>query len=250
MSQTSRLVTTLKRCLKAQGKTYADVAGVLELSEASVKRLFAEQGFSLLRLEQICTLLEMDFSDLVKAMEAQALAINELTEAQEKELAADVKLLLMANLLMNSWRFIEITETFAIDELEGVRMLAKLDRMQLIDLLPGNRVRLKISRDFAWRRNGPIQKFFEQQLQTQFFRSTFNRPGEIRVVVSGMLSRHSNQEIQRRINRLKGDFVTLLADDENLPLSERFGTTLVMAMRPWEPEQFAAFRRQPGDKAF
>jgi len=46
-------MTTLKKQLKAHGKTYADVAELLQLSEASVKRLFAEQSFTLKRLERI-----------------------------------------------------------------------------------------------------------------------------------------------------------------------------------------------------
>ncbi len=46
MSQADSLIETLKRQLRAQGKTYADVAEWLALSEASVKRLFAEKHFS------------------------------------------------------------------------------------------------------------------------------------------------------------------------------------------------------------
>lgn len=250
MAQTTALIKTLKRSLKTQGKTYADVALALGLSEASVKRLFAEQSFSLQRLDRICAFLEIEISDLVKSMEAQAEQITELTLEQEKELAADIKLLLLANLLLNSWTFSDIVKTFLIDELEGIRMLARLDRMKLIDLLPGNRVKLKISRNFSWRKNGPIQQFFEQQVQMQFFRSTFSQPGEMRVFINGMLSRRSNQEIQRRIKRLKNEFLTVSAEDEELPLSERYGTALVIAMRPWEPEQFRTLRREPSKKAF
>ena len=47
MAQAGPLIETLKRELKAQGKTYVDVANVLDLSEASVKRLFADKNFTL-----------------------------------------------------------------------------------------------------------------------------------------------------------------------------------------------------------
>ena len=250
MTQTVALIDTLKRTLKAQGKTYADVATALGLSEASVKRLFAEKSFSLQRLDKICEFMGMEISDLVKAMEASSGQITELTEDQEKELASDTKLLLLANLLLNAWTFSEVLETFNIDELEGIQMLAKLDRMKLIDLLPGNRVKLKISRSFSWRKNGPIQQFFEQQIQMQFLRSKFNRPGEIRHFVSGMMSRRSNEEIQRKIKRLKNECLAMISEDEALPLTERFGTGFVMAMRPWEPELFAELRRKPNNKKF
>ncbi len=250
MPQTAPLIDTIKRVLKAQGKTYADVAKVMELSEASVKRLFAEKNFTLQRLDKICEFLGMEISDLVRAMEASGEKLTELTEEQEKELAADTKLLLAAVLLLNKWSFEEITSTYQIDTHEGIQLLARLDRMKLIDLLPGNRVKLKISRNFSWRKNGPIQQFFEEQVQADFLRSRFNKPGENRIFVSGMLSRRSNEEIQRRMRRLNNEILALLAEDEALPVEEKFGTAMVMALRPWEPKLFEALRWTPSTKKF
>ena len=66
MSQTSQLIDTLKRELRKQRITYRQVASALELSEASVKRLFAGRFFTLDRLERICELLNMSFSELVR----------------------------------------------------------------------------------------------------------------------------------------------------------------------------------------
>ncbi|OZG74703.1 transcriptional regulator [Hahella sp. CCB-MM4] len=250
MPQTAPLIDTIKRVLKAQGKTYADVALVLDLSEASVKRLFAEKNFTLQRLDKICEFLGMEISDLVRTMEATGDKLTEFTEEQEKELAADTKLLLLAVLLLNKWSFEEITSTYQMDTHEGIQLLARLDRMKLIDLLPGNRVKLKISRNFSWRKNGPIQQFFEEQVQADFLQSRFNKPGENRIFVSGMISRRSNEEIQRRMKRLNNEILALLAEDEALPVEEKFGTAMVMALRPWEPKLFEALRRSPSTKKF
>ena len=52
MAQTTALINTLKRTLKAHGKTYVDVGHALGLSEASVKRLFSREDFSLERLDE------------------------------------------------------------------------------------------------------------------------------------------------------------------------------------------------------
>ena len=68
MSQTRELIKTLKMALKAQGKTYADVAVELGLTEASVKRLFSQQSFSLSRLDQVCHMLDIEITDLVQLM--------------------------------------------------------------------------------------------------------------------------------------------------------------------------------------
>ena len=53
MAQTALIIDTLKRALKLHGKTYADVAEYLQLSEASIKRMFAQHRFSLQRLDAL-----------------------------------------------------------------------------------------------------------------------------------------------------------------------------------------------------
>ncbi|WP_315984236.1 helix-turn-helix domain-containing protein [Aliamphritea spongicola] len=54
--------------MKQQGKTYKDVAQILNLSEASVKRLFAEHNLSLERLDLLCDWLDLEYADLVTLM--------------------------------------------------------------------------------------------------------------------------------------------------------------------------------------
>ncbi len=90
MAQTRQIVETLKRELKAQGVTYRQVAGKLDLSEASVKRLFSEQSFTLDRLAQICEPLHLEISDLIRQMEKNLDLTEQLTLEQETELVGDV----------------------------------------------------------------------------------------------------------------------------------------------------------------
>jgi transcriptional regulator with XRE-family HTH domain len=105
MAQSKLLIDTLKKELKAQKKTYRDVAKVLGLSEASVKRLFAERTFVLERLDQICEFLGLEITDLArKAEEATQLTAN-LSLQQEQELVSDIKLLLVAFILINRWNY-------------------------------------------------------------------------------------------------------------------------------------------------
>lgn len=250
MTQTSLLLDALKREIRRQGKTYAGAARELGLSEASVKRLFSEKNFSLERLDRLCQWLGMEISDLVQQMESNQQTISELTEEQEQELVSDLKLLVMAHSLLNRWTFGEVTTIYRISELEGIRLLARLDRMGVIQALPGNRVKLLISRHFRWRQNGPIQGFFERHVQNDFFRSHFDAAGEARLFMTGMLSRRANEEIIRRMEKLVMEFSLLHREDEALPLSQRFGTSVVLAMRPWEPKVFDELRREANNKQF
>ncbi|MFT4929032.1 MAG: AcrR family transcriptional regulator [Phenylobacterium sp.] len=250
MSQSQAMIATLKTVLRQQGKTYQDVAAHMQLSQASIKRLFSEKTFSLQRFEQVCEFAGMQLSELILLMEQQAALIEHLSFEQEKELVADVRLLLMAYCLLNRWPVAGVINTYQIDELAAIQLMAKLDRMKILQLLPGNRVKLMVSRDFNWLANGPIQRFFERSVQPDFLNCSFNGPGEMRVFISGMLSRQSNQQMMKEAKRLMREFNQLNREDESLPLAERFGTSFILAMRPWELAIFDDLRRGQADKIF
>ena len=250
MSQTRTLIETLKQELRKQRITYREVSQALDLSETSVKRLFADAAFSVRRLEKVCELLHLEISDLVHLMQKNIELTTELSRVQEEELVSDIKLLLVALLLMNKLQFTDILATYEISEPEGIRLLARLDRMKIIELLPGNRVKLMISPNFRWLPNGPIQKFFETKVQLEFLNSSFNGPGQYRVFVSGMISREANAEIIRKIQHLAQEMHELNVESESLPLEHRFGTSLMMAIRPWEINVFSELRRSSDQRVF
>ena len=54
MDETRQMVDALKRCLKMRGLTYRALAQHINLSEASVKRIFSQRSFTLRPLEQVC----------------------------------------------------------------------------------------------------------------------------------------------------------------------------------------------------
>ena len=250
MSQTRPLIDTLKQELRKQRITYKQVAESLDLSETSVKRLFSEEAFSIKRLEKVCELLHLDLSDLIHLMERNIDLTTQLSPSQEQELVSDVKLLLVALLLMNKLRFDEIIAVYDISETEGIRLLARLDRMKMIELQPGNRVKLMISQNFEWIPGGPIQKFFESTVQQEFLNSNFTIPGELRIFASGMISPSANAELIRKMQHLAKEMHDMNIDSESLPLDQRFGTSLMMAIRPWEIQVFRELRRTSDKRVF
>ncbi len=250
MPQTKLIIDTLKKELRKQGVTYKQVAQTLKLSEASVKRLFAEKSFTLSRLGQVCAMLNLEIADLVHQMEKNIDLTIQLSIEQERELVADIKLLLLAHFLMSKFEFTDIIRIYDISETEGIRLLVRLDRMKFIELQPGNRVKLMISNNFEWIPDGPIQRFYEQKVQSEFFDNRFSGAGEFRIFVSGMYSRPANAELIKKIRHLAEDAHELESESESLPLDERFGCSIVMAIRPWELELFNQLRRVPTDKHF
>jgi DNA-binding Xre family transcriptional regulator len=223
--------------------TYRDVARGLGLSEASVKRLFSRRGFTLERLERVCELMDLSLSDLVHLADSEHPEVSELTEAQENELLADRKLLLLAVLSMNGWQFDEIRTRYQFTDPELIGYLARLDRLRFIELLPRNRIRLRVSRNFKWRKDGPVELFFNRHARDEFLDGNFNNADASLQFVFGRLSRRSNAIIQHRLEQVVNEFNELHLADMKLPFEERHGNSILLAMRRWELRDFTDLRR-------
>jgi transcriptional regulator with XRE-family HTH domain len=243
MAQSAALIDIMKRELKARGITYAHVARHLGLSVASVKRMFSRRDFTLKRLDDICRLANTEFSDLARALHQDEPELSALTYEQEKEIVADKKLFLVAVCALNHATFDQIVATYDVSPAECVRLLARLDRLKFIALQPGNRIRLLVSRTFSWLPDGPIQRFFREQAHHEFFRSHFDGPDEFMVVVNGMLSKGSNAAILTRLKRIAREFSDMHNEDVHLPIAQRSAMSLLVAVRHWELDAFAALRR-------
>jgi transcriptional regulator with XRE-family HTH domain len=244
MTTTSGLVEVLKRELRSRGITYAQVARKLNLSEASVKRMFSRRDFTLKRLDQVCQLTQAEFSDLAHALAREEQLVSRLTLEQEKEIASSVKLFLVAVCVLNHVDPDQVVALYDISKAECIQLLVKLDRIGFIRLLPNNRIRLLVSRDFTWLPDGPIQRFFKEHAHTDYFRSSFNRPGEYMLALNGMLSKASSALIIERLKRTVREFSDLHNNDVKLPPGERSAMSLLVAIRHWELQEFAALRRK------
>lgn len=243
MTQTPALIKTLKQQLKAHGKTYADVATTLQISEASVKRLFASNSFSLQRLEHVCQLIDLQLTELILLMEKSQPQLQQLTTAQEKDIVNDPLLLLITVSVINGHSYHELLNDINITEPELIQKLAQLDRLHIIDLLPNNRIKLLVAPNFKWLSNGPIQQYFQQHVEQAFFNTTFAKPGEKLLVLNGSLSQESNKQLQRMLDKLAREFNELMQKDHALPSHERFNNTLVLAVRDWHYGLFEEYKK-------
>ena len=250
MRQTLAIHAALKRLLKARGRTYAEAATVLELSEASVKRLFARGELALDRIERLCDWIGVDIADVVQSAEAVQATVTELTLEQERELARDPALLLTAFLVLNRWSEAEILEAFRFDKPQLTLLLIRLERLGLIEVLPFERIKLRTARNFSWRKDGPIQRHFAERVLPEFFDTKFDQPGERMRFVGGLLSRASVRKLQEAMEGLARQFDDLVAQDLGLPTRERHGVSLLLGLRPWEYSGFTKLRRKPRETFF
>ena len=243
MSTTADLVAALKKELKTAQMTYADLAQQLGMAESSVKRMLAKGDMPLSRIDAICRALALDFADLARRVADEQPLLKELTQEQERAVVADKKLLLMAICVLSQWTLEQVTTTYRLTEAEGIKYLAQLYRIGIIELRPANRYRLKLAKTFRWRPHGAVMNYFREHALLDYFAGGFDGPGEGVLLVHGAISRSLAPAFMERMQRVAHDFAQQHLADQKLPESEREGYTLLLALRSWEFEAFAGMRR-------
>jgi transcriptional regulator with XRE-family HTH domain len=240
----SPLVEALKKTLRARGVTYRQLAGKLGLSEPTIKRMFSRGTFTLARIEQMLRALDLDLYEVARMSRAGVARPAELTLEQENALARDERLLSVFWLVLNGWTFDEILESYAVSRAELTHAFARLARAQLIDWGPGERVRLKIEREFEWRAGGPVKKAYGNRVMQELLKDRFDGPAELLRFEARDVSDESAAVMRRRLERLAAEFNELAEIDATLPARRRSGFGVLLACRPWEFSAMIALKRR------
>ena len=243
MSTTADLVLALKKELKAAQMTYADLARDLGMAESSVKRMLAKGDMSLSRIDAMCRALRLDFAELARRVADAQPLLAQLTEAQERAVVADRKLLLVAINVLSQWTLEQMVTHYRLTEAECVKHMVQLDRIGIIELKPLNRYRLKLAKTFRWRPHGPVMSYFREHAALDYFSGRFDGHGEGLLLVHGSVSRSLAPSFLERLQRVAQDFAQQHQADQKLPAKDREGYTLLLAMRSWEFAEFEAMRR-------
>lgn len=232
-AHTSSLIRALKATLKSRSLTYEDLAGRLMLSHASVKRLFAEETFTLKRIEDICNVLEIDFFDLARLARGASADTDEMTTAQETALAADARLMGMFYLVFNEWTVEAILESYEISKADCTKLLLQLDKLRLIELGANNVLRLKVPKTLRLQRDGPIRRSHGKSVLNDFLQVDFAEAGGYFRFEFRDLSPASVAHLERKLERLAQELHELAELDGYLPVDQRQTIGLALGMRPW-----------------
>ena len=152
-------------------------------------------------------------------------------------------MLLLAFCLVTHWTVDEILARYKFGETEIITLLAQLDKMQMIELQPNNRVRLLISNNFEWQSNGPVEKYFRSQVQTEFFNTSFDDEGSLRVIKNGVITAKAQLELRNRMSALDQMFDDISLQERKVPLNHRHGVTMILAIRNWQLSIFSKLER-------
>jgi DNA-binding Xre family transcriptional regulator len=245
VDEARQVIEMLKRTLKMRGVTYGALGKRINLSEASVKRIFAYRTFSLKRLEQVCRALDMSIADLVKMIDRKAFSPTALTLSQESALAKDEALLSYFYLLLNGWTDVQIRRQYQFEELQTQGLRARLVELGLIEALPKRGYRLLVSRQIIWRADGPVRRTYEHRVQQEFLRSAFAGPRDYLAWQPVELTDSSIGVLRRKFGQIHREFLEMAELDQHSS-QPRHSVGLLLAFRPWVFSLVAARQRRSG----
>src|SRR5690242_19579297 len=133
MSAATSIVQSIRSVLRQRRMTYRDLAVAVGVSEPTVKRDLSRGDFSLSRLDRICDALDLSLSDLAQVPATGSTLLTQLSERQERALVRDPRLLVVTYLVVNDWKWSEITSTFRLDDNGLISVLLRLDELGIVD---------------------------------------------------------------------------------------------------------------------
>jgi hypothetical protein len=101
-----------------------------------------------------------------------------------------------------------------------------------------------MANNFSWHPNGPIEKYFRSTIQTEFFNTSFEESGALRVVKNGVLTTKGQADLRNRLKMIDSLFDELSEQERKIPISERHGVTMILAIRNWHLSAFSDLERE------
>jgi transcriptional regulator with XRE-family HTH domain len=209
------LLAALRRALSGAGWTQAQVAAELGVGTATVKRWLHGRGLSFHMLGTLCAMADTTVAELAEASRMTAQQQDKLTLAQEEALTKDTNLSTVFFLILNGWPPSEATDAFHISTDEVESHVQRLERLALIDRLPGGRMRARLRPVHAWQRT-PMRRHFERHLKPLFFTMDYGAPDAIFGSELIKLSPLGLAQLRERIEAFRADMRALEAEDRRM----------------------------------
>jgi transcriptional regulator with XRE-family HTH domain len=243
--ETESLLSALKRQIKARGLTYADVAEKLNVSLPTVKRTLSEGSIKVDRLLALCNAIGVELDALVIAARHAKPLPTMLSSLQERALVKEPRMLGLFHLLLNEWQVDDILNHFVITQQECERLLLQLDKIGVLELHPGNQVKLAVARGIQWRPSGPIaQAWGQRALNEYLIDRAFVQADELLRYTMREVSEGTRSVMQRKLALLAKEFDELADLDVALPPQERRSVGMLVAIRPWAFSVFNTIERR------
>ncbi|RVT93589.1 XRE family transcriptional regulator [Sphingomonas crocodyli] len=233
VAEMEQLLSRLRRMLRGAGWTQAALAIELGVGPATIKRWLHGRGLSVQMLGRLCALAHTSLAELADDCGNRSQGQDDLTLAQEEALTRDANLSTIFFLIVNGWPLSEATEGFRIPADEADRHVERLERLALIDRLPGGRVRARLRPDHKWQR-APMRRHFDQHLKPLFFSMDYGDPEAMFGAETQKLSPTGVARLRELIETFRGDVRAIAMEDRRTAtLPGQWYAVLAVARTLW-----------------
>jgi hypothetical protein len=222
----------LRGLIRSRGLRYRDVAAELGVTERTVMRWFASGSVDTVTVEALCSLVGLSFFEVCEqAARRVDTRLTRLSVEQEQELVDDPLLNYCFTFLLKGWSPDDLRREMAVPEPMFVDALLRLERSGLIEVLPGNRTRLRTTRDIQWRQDGPYSQYMTMFLRWSLREADATEGRSLWSVEPLKLSTGSLAQLRRKFDQLREEAMALGEQDRRSGDVTRDWYALVLTAR-------------------
>lgn len=204
----SLVMNELKKALKRQNTSYAELAREMDLPESTLKKWFNADDGSFDRIISICQVLGLPVYAVIKNAEEQNVQTFSFNSEQQKYFQKEKTsfvifwLLVYERLSLN-----EVIQKLNIDQKIMDRSLLALDRIKLVEYGPGNSLKLPKLRPIRWKFEGQFMIELLKEWGTEIFKDSLaNKNGSSMLLQFFQLSPQSADEFVKEITMLEDKY--------------------------------------------
>ncbi len=244
MSQIDQFLGALKRTLKSKNILYKDLAQALGLSESSIKRILASKSLSLTRLEEICKVTDISFAEVCRSANFEDGSQNwTLTDEQEEALSENARLLHYYILLYDGKSPQKIEREYEISNADAKKFLFQLDHLNLIELHPRDRVKMKRQGSLRFRREGAVGKALFSQTKSQYLNHSFSGDQDFLRFNMLTVTKEVLNKFKVKLGRLASE-IQEEARFSNDSTEPQVNIGIMIACRPWQYSYMDALKKK------
>jgi len=250
-SEIPAIAGTLKRLVRAKGLTYARLAETLNISEASVKRYLNGHRLTMEILERLCGAMSLRLSEFYEIAARETVPRStRLTLEQEEALCREPRVMLTLVLLLQGWSPDVIQADLGLTYPMFTQMLLRLEALDIIQLHPGNRVRMLVGPTITLEPRGPVRRKFDRSTKEHFMAMDYYAPDSFWDVQLVKLSRASVSKMDGMIQSFGNDIRQLAESDRKSGATESKWCLILSAGHPIDLKHYLTEISGDGDDPF
>lgn len=165
---TKEAAAYLKNKAKSKGISQAQLAKKIEVSLPTIKRWFGGGTITIEVLQKLASEIGVSLTEVFSSIEESSTQSFHYTDEQEHFFSNNIEYLAFFDNLLRGYSPTHIQRKFKISENKIVSYLSKLDKLKLIQWLPKNKIKLMVSGEPIWKKDGLLSKKLRKDIFNAF----------------------------------------------------------------------------------